>query len=172
MSLSTAEAVREAHRVALQQSLARTLGTEREWQQFNAIASEAAERVDAENKSFRDDYQARLSEARQIAFREHSQRSLEFPLPDGAERAPPNPDRLDTIAMNRVQIDHQRRIAAIRADEVDAYRSLGVEVRERESRQAHARETMSGVARNRFNLTNQISPHEARVLGRGGPTRS
>lgn len=73
--------------------------------------------------------------------------------------------------MNRVQADHEQRIAAIRQDEVDGYRGFGSEVRAREARAAQARDRLQGHARDRFNLTNQQAPHEARTRSRSGPTR-
>ncbi|MEM7663963.1 MAG: hypothetical protein AAF292_17100 [Pseudomonadota bacterium] len=171
MSLSTTEAVQEVHRLALQQSVSRILGTEQEWSRFNTIVREAAERVDAEKADFRHDYQTRLAEARQVILREQSKHTLEHPTPTGIEKAPPSPERIDIMAINRVQADHERRIAAIRQDEVDGYRGLSATVREREAREAHARDRHKGHARDRFNLANQQSPYLAKARTRSGPTQ-
>ncbi|MEL7444326.1 MAG: hypothetical protein AAGK02_00760 [Pseudomonadota bacterium] len=172
MRLSTAEAVQEMHRVALQQTLTRALKTDRDWAQFNAIARGAATRVDAEKADFRHDYQVRLAEARQAVLREQNTRALELRAPGGSTPAPPSPEKIDVLATNRVQADHERRIAAIRQDEVDAYRGLGADIKARDAEQARARETRSGHARDAFNLTNQISPDVAKSRGRSGPSRS
>ena len=172
MSLSTSDAVSEVHRIALQQALSRRLGTQPEWDRFTQIAQEAAERTDAETDAFRRDYQARLAEARQVILNEQNQRSLALTPPGGAPAQPMSRERLDLLAMNRVQQDHDRRIAAIRVDEVDAYQALRAEVQAREERGAHARDRWQGALREGFNRTNQISPHEAQTRGRAAPNRS
>lgn len=172
MNLSTADTVNEVYRVALQQSLTRKLKTEPEWTRFTTIARETAGRIDAEKSAFREDYQSRLSQARQIILREHSRTQLNLPPPGGTQSTPPSAEKLDILAMNRVQGDHERRITAIQRDEIDAYQMLDTDVRTREARQAHARETRSGELRDRFNMTNQISPHEAKLRARSGPSQS
>ena len=151
MSLSTSEAVQEVYRLAVQRALTRTLGTEREWARFNTIVQEAATRIDAEKADFQHDYQTRLAEARQAVVREQNARALEYPAPAGAARTPPSPEKIDILAINRVQADHERRIAAIRQDEVDGYRGLGEEVRDRKVREAHAHTSRQGHARDAFN---------------------
>ncbi|MEM1410210.1 MAG: hypothetical protein AAGG79_05630 [Pseudomonadota bacterium] len=172
MTLSTADRVREVHRVALQQSLSRSLKTDQEWYRFHAIARETAERIDAEKDDFRHDYQIRLGEARQVILREQNARALELSPPGVDTTKPPSPEKLDILAMNRVQADHEHRIAAILTDEVDAYRDLRTDVRARTAREAAAREQWSGKIRESFNRTNQISPHLAKTQGRSGPSRS
>ncbi|MGD1926642.1 MAG: hypothetical protein ACFB03_21040 [Paracoccaceae bacterium] len=171
MSLSTTEAVQEVHRLALQQSVSRILGTEHEWARFNTIVRKAAERVDGEKADFKHDYQTRLAEARQVILREQSKHTLDYPTPTGTEKAPPRPGRIDIMAINRVQFDHEKRIAAIRQDEVDGYRGLSATVRERGVREAHARDSLQGHVRDRFNLSNQLSPYLANARTRSCPTR-
>ncbi|MEM1150488.1 MAG: hypothetical protein AAGI03_08005 [Pseudomonadota bacterium] len=172
MMLRPSEAVHEVHRLALQQALTRSLKTDRDWARFNAIVEEAATRVDAEKADFRHDYQTRLAEARQTVLREQSKHSFDHPAPTGTTRTPLSPERVDILAMNRVQADHEKRIAAIRQDEVDGYHGLSADVRARDERASHARAALQGQAREAFNRTNQISPHAAQTRGRTGPSRS
>ncbi|MEM7530452.1 MAG: hypothetical protein AAF416_22935 [Pseudomonadota bacterium] len=172
MSLSTTDAVGEVYRVALQDALARRLVTDPEWDRYKAIVQEAAERIDAEREAFRRDYQVRLSEARQVVLREHTARQLNLQAPRGVQPTPPSPEKLDIVAMNRVQIDHDQRIAAIRRDEIDAYRALRTEIVARETRQSQATDRWQGRFRESFNRTNAISPHDAQVRTRSGPSQS
>ncbi|MEM8646932.1 MAG: hypothetical protein AAGF86_11370 [Pseudomonadota bacterium] len=174
MTTHTEAAVQEVHRLAVQQSLTRILRTKEDWQRFNAIAQEAAERVDAERADFQSSYQDRLAEARQAILREQNDPAPEPPRPSWAGQAPPNhptPDQLETQAQSRVQAEHTQYLAAIRREEVAAYRTLRTELQDREDRRAHAHSVRKDHARDAFNQANHQSPHEAQTRGRCGPSR-
>lgn len=172
MPLSTEEIVRETHRVALRDNLKQALKTEREFACFANIEREAAERIDTERDGFRTDYTARLSDAREVILRQHTGRFLDHPKPEWAADEIPSPDKVDLLAHNRVQADHDKRIATIRLDEVDKYLTLRDACHARAAREAHAREVRQDHAQRAFTTANEISPHEAQVRGRSGPSQT
>ena len=176
MSLSTEEAVRETYRVALRETLKKDLKTPQEFERFVGIEREGAERFDAEKDAFREDYQLRLADAREVILREHNARTLDHPKPTWADDQLPSSEKVDLLARNRVQADHDKRLAAIRTDETDQYRSLRDECRARATREAHARDVRQDHAKEAFTTSNQLSPHEAKTRlsspGRSGPSRS
>lgn len=172
MSLSTEDAVREVYRFALQENLKKDLKTTEEFARYRSIAETAAERIDAERASYHANYQQRLREAREVILREQSGRFLDHPKPTWAKDKPPSVERIELLAINRVQADHEKRISAIRVDETNEYRMLQNTCRERIGREVHARETKLGHAKERFNLTNQISPEMAKSQSRSGPSQS
>lgn len=155
MSIETTTAVLEVHRLAVQQDLTRALKSQDDWDRFNAIARQAAERLDAERADFQHGYQDRLSEARQAILREQNGRPLEPPKPGWGRETPIGPDRLEILAQTRVQTEHTQYIAAIRREEIAAYRAFRVELREREDRRAYAHARRKDHARDAFNRTQQ-----------------
>ncbi len=176
MSLSIEYTVRETHRVALQENLKRKLKTQAEFDRYGAIARDAAQRIDQEKDAYRADYSKRLSTAHEVVLREQTARHLEHPKPDWAVDAPPSADRLEILARNRVQADHEQRIAAIRTDEVDQYKALRNDCQSRAAREIQARDLRQDHAKEAFATANQISPHEAQmraqVQRRSGPSHS
>lgn len=172
MSLSTEDAVREVYRFALQENLKKDLETTEEFARYRSIAETAAERIDAERASFHTNYQQRLREAREVILREQSGQFLDRPKPTWAKDKPLPAERIELLAINRVQADHEARIAAIRVDETNDYRMLQNQCRERIGRAIHVRETRGEELTERFNLTNQISPEMAKSRGRSGPSQS
>lgn len=177
MPLSPEEAVRETYRLALEDSLRKVLKTETEFDQYGTIQTEAAHRIDAEKDAFRANYHQRLAEAREVVMREHTSRTLDYPKPDWAEDIAPSADKVDLLARNRAQADHDARILAIRVDQTDQYSDLRQackdrSTREKHERAGHARDIRKDHAKNAFNLTNQTSPQEAQTRGRSGPSRS
>ncbi|MEM8821058.1 MAG: hypothetical protein AAGE90_16270 [Pseudomonadota bacterium] len=155
MSTATQTALLEVHRLAVQQDLTRALKTEEDWSHFNAIAREAAERIDAELVDYQRTYPERIAEARQTILREQNARPLEPPKPSWAvqNHEGQTPDRLEALAQARVRAEHTGYIAAVRQDEVAQYRTLRGELREREDRRAHAHAVRKNHARDAFNLT-------------------
>ena len=131
MSLSTTEAVRETFLEATRQSLTRALRTGEDWDRFKAIVEETNQRLEAERAVFASDYAARLAEAREILLREEHGVRLDQPLPPGAQKVSDR-DALDRKAAFRVRQDHDRRLAAVRADELDQYRALTADIRARD----------------------------------------
>jgi len=180
MTLSTEEAVRETYRIALEENIKKALKTPEEFNRFHDIAKEAAERLDAENDSFRDQYQDRLVKAEAAVMREQTGRFLDHPKPSWAEDAMLSEDRIEIVAHNRVLADHETRKHLIRIDQVDAYKGLREECRERAhqeraqnaERSDQSRTERSGHAKEAFKLTNQISRHELGLPLRSGPSRS
>ncbi|MEP2640065.1 MULTISPECIES: hypothetical protein [Alphaproteobacteria] len=177
MHLSTEQAVRETYRLALEQNLRNNVVTQPEFDRFAGILEEAAHRIDAEKDAFRANYHQRLAEAREVVLREHTSRTLDHPKPDWVVDTPPNAEKIDLLARNRVQADHEARITAIRIDQTDQYKDLRDVCQERAKREsqeraAHAREVRPTPLRDTFATTNQISPHEAQTRGRSGPSRS
>ncbi|WP_299867707.1 hypothetical protein [uncultured Roseobacter sp.] len=177
MPLSTEHAVRETYRLALEQNLVKHLKTQAEFDQYHEIRAEAAQRIDAEKDAFRANYHQRLEVAREMILREHNSRTLDHPKPDWAVETPPSADKVDLLARNRVQTDHEKRLAVIRVDQTDQYEDLrqvcrARETRETQERTEHARAVRQDHAKETFNLTNELSPHEAQTRGRSGPSRS
>ena len=170
MSLSTENDVRETYRLSLEENLKKALKTQQEFDRYKAITVEAAQRIDTEKEAFQTHYQTRLTEAREVILREQETLRLEHPKPSWAVDASPSADKIDLLARNRVQADHEARIAAIRVDQVDQYKALKEDVRDRDLRQSHARDQRQNHAKEAFNLSNTISKHEART--RSGPSRS
>ncbi|MEM9098684.1 MAG: hypothetical protein AAGC79_09180 [Pseudomonadota bacterium] len=134
MGLSTTDAVRETFLEATRQSLARNLKTSEDWDRYKAIVQEADARIAAERAAHAHDYPARLAEAKEIILREEHGARLDQPLPPGAERQS-DKDALHRKADARVRQDHDQRIAAIKADELDQYRSLTAAIRARDAPQ-------------------------------------
>ncbi len=172
MTLSTEQQVREGYRLALQESLRRNLKTKDDFQAFGKILKEGAERYDAEKQDFRTDYQARLREAHEVILRAHTGHILVHPKPKWAIDKPPSPEKVDLLARNRVQADHEARLVAIRQDEVDQCKVLRRDIRQRDDRTAQVQDRNQGRAKEAFNLTNQISRHERGLPLRSGPSRS
>lgn len=173
MNLSTEEAVKETYRVALQETLKKDLKTDQEFGRYQQILTEAAERVDAEKDDFRENYQTRLSEAQEVILREQTALALNHPRPPNVPPPrPPSPEKITLLVRERVQADHEARIAAIRKDQVDQYRDLQQSCRERAEREAHARDVRLGHAKQAFTTANQISPHEAQSRTRSGPSQT
>ena len=177
MPLSTEEAVRETYRLALEDNLRKSLKTKAEFDQYGTIQAEAANRIDAEKDAFRANYHQRLGAAREVVMREHTSRILDHPKPDWAVDTPPSADKVDLLARNRVQADHEARILAIRVDQTDQYSDLRQACKDRSTRETqeraeHARAVRQGHAKDAFNLTQKVSPHETQTRGRAGPSRS
>lgn len=142
MSTETETRIREIFRRAVQQELTGALRTEKDWANYRAILREATERVEAERQAFRRDYLQRLADARQIILREETGRRYDMPAPPGFARGHNNPS-LDCRAEARVRRDHDARISAIQADEIDQYRALSKSVRARDDRQGQARDAFA-----------------------------
>lgn len=159
MTSETARALNESYRLALQQTIQKVLKTQPEWDRFTGIARMAAERIDAENIAYRDDYQTRLTKAREVVLREQSGLDVIHPTPTGmsVSRKPPTPEQIERLAEARVRHDHDQRLAAIRKDEVNQYKSLRDDLRDRDQRQSQARELRQNHARDAFRIT-QMSP--------------
>ncbi|MEM1410618.1 MAG: hypothetical protein AAGG79_07745 [Pseudomonadota bacterium] len=180
MILSTEDAVRETYRIALEENLKKALKTPEEFARFREITKEAAERLDAENDGFREGYQDRLVKAEEVVMREAAGRFLDHPKPSWAEDTMMSGDRIEILAHNRVLEDHETRKLLIRTDQIDAYKALHNDCRERArleraqsaEQSAQSRAERKGRAQDAFNLTNQVSPHEAQTRGRSGPSRS
>lgn len=172
MPLSTEQAVRETFRIALEENLRKNLRTQEEFDRFRAIADEAGHRIDAENDAFRANYHRRLEVAREVVLREHNARTLDYPKPDWAVDTPPGTDKIDLLARNRVQADHEARILAIRIDQADQYQALSETCRARENTPESVCEQRHRQAQKAFNLTNRTSLHERGVPMRSGPTQS
>jgi len=130
MPLSTTAKVREAFAEASRQSLARSLQTGDDWDRFKTIVHETDERIKAEQSAHAADFRARVAEAKEIILREEHGIRLDRPLPPGAEKFS-DKHTLQTKAEIRVSQDFDRRIAAIKTDELDQYRALTAEIRAR-----------------------------------------
>lgn len=152
MSLDTTEAIMEEFRSATREHLAKHLRHDADWARFRKIESEANQRLTQEEAEWRRDYHARLAEARQIILRETHGNLLEQPKPEGIEDIPDR-QALDVKADQRIRQDHQRRLAAIKQDEIDRYQALRDTLR--------ARDRLQGFAAHAFE----------RVRTRSGPSR-
>jgi len=172
MSLSTEDAVTETLRVALEQHLTSQLKTDQEWARFLEIARETATRINAEKKAFQTDYTKRLATARGVILREQNGHILSPPKPDWAVDKPLSAERIDLMARNRVQRDHDARIAEIHVDQMNDYQELRTQVKARAAREAHARNRRQGHAKDAMTTANQLSPHEAQSRTPSGPTRT
>lgn len=142
MPLETTEAVRATFLAATRQSLARNLRTDKDFERFNAISAEAEARTRAEHTAFQQDYEMRMADARQIILREETGLHLDHPkpadMPHVSDKAV-----LDQKADMRVRLDHQRRLAVIKTDELDQYQELNSFVRARDGRQGQAKEAFN-----------------------------
>lgn len=132
MPLSTTDAVREAFVEATRQSLARSLRTGEDWDRYKSIIQETQARLEAEQAAHARDYPTRIMEAKEIILREEHGRRLDRPLPPGAAKFS-NKDALQSKAERRVRQDYDRRIAAIKTDELDQYRALTADIRARDA---------------------------------------
>lgn len=131
MAISTEEAVREMFLEATRQNLARSLRTGEDWDRFKEITQTASARLESEQAAHAYDYQARIAEAKEIIMREEHGIRLDQPLPPGVVKQS-NDERLQTIAETRVRQDYDRRIAVIKADELNEYRHLTNDIRIRD----------------------------------------
>lgn len=164
MPLSTEHAVRETYRLALEERLRNAVKTKEEFERYRDIQKEAAERIDHEKDAFRANYHQRLEKAREVILREHHSKVLDHPKPDWAVDTPPSADKVDLLARNRVQADHEKRILAIRIDQSDKYQELHKACRRREQEPSRERQA--------FNLTQELSPQEKQSRGLAGPSQT
>ncbi len=132
MSLSTTETVGDVFKRALQDHLQKSLRTGEDWDRYKSILRDTDARLMSEQVAYKRDFSQRMAEAKQVILREESGVRLDQPLPPGAQRYS-DADALDRKAGIRVQQDHDRRVAAIKKDELDAYRALTAEIRQREA---------------------------------------
>ncbi|SCZ72679.1 hypothetical protein SAMN04488118_1158 [Epibacterium ulvae] len=175
MSLSPYDAVRETYRLAFQQSLQRDLVTQKDWEQYLGIAHEAATRTDQENTSFQQDYKHRLIEAYDVILREQNARKLNHPKPSWAVNTPLEDttlsnERLNLMARNRVQADHDARLLMIRTDEMDQYQGLSKDLAARAKIRSQARDQRKDQAKEAFAQVKTKDPQH--TPSRSGPTRS
>ncbi len=170
MSLSPYDAVRETYRLALQHSLQRALVTQKDWEQYLKIAHEAATRTDQENTSFQQDYKHRLVEAYDVILREQNARKLNHPKPSWAVDTPLSNERLNLMARNRVQADHDARLLMIRTDEMDQYQDLSKDLAARANIRSQARDQRKDQAKEAFTQVKTKDPQH--TPSRSGPTRS
>lgn len=132
MSLSTTARVRDVFGRALQDHLQKSLRTGEDWDRFKAIERETDARLMSEQTAYKRDFTQRVAEARQMILREESDVRLDQPLPPWAKKHS-DADALDHKAELRVRQDHDRRIAAIKKDELDAFRDLSAQIRTRDA---------------------------------------
>ncbi|MGC3939940.1 hypothetical protein ACOTTU_19210 [Roseobacter sp. EG26] len=132
MPLSTADAVRDLFVEATRQSLARSLRTGEDWDQYKNIIRETSQRLEAEQAAHARDYPARIAEAKEIILREEHGIRLDHPLPKGVDTRS-SADALQSKAETRVRQDYDQRVAAIKSDELDQYRSLTNTIRMRDA---------------------------------------
>ena len=111
-----------------------------------------------------------------MILREHTARTLDHPKPDWAVNTPPSADKVDLLARDRVQADHEARIQAISTDQTDQYQDLRQVCRARENAPAQTRDLQRDGPKEAFNRTNQVSPQETKTRlstrERSGPTRT
>lgn len=122
--------IQEVFSRALQDHLQKTLRTGADWDRFNALRRATDARIMAAQTAYKREFTQRMAEARQTILREESGRRLDQPLPPGAEPHSGS-EALDRKAGERVRQDHDRRIGAIRKDELAAFRDLAAEIRAR-----------------------------------------
>jgi hypothetical protein len=130
MSLSTKDAVSAVFRQAIREDLQKALRTGEDWDRYVAITQESTQRIKAEEAAHARDFPQRMAEAKQMILREEHGVRLEHPLPPWAQKHS-DADALDRKAGERVRADYGRRIAAIKKDELDAFRDLSADVRAR-----------------------------------------
>lgn len=131
MNLSTDDAVRAVFIEATRHTLTRSLRTSEDWDQYQSIIQETTARIEAEQTAHAHDYRDRIAEAKEIILREEHGIRLDQPLPPGVEKFS-DKDALQHKAEIRVRQDYDRRIAAIRTDELDQYRDLTADIRDRD----------------------------------------
>ena len=132
MTLSPENSLRDVFASAVRQHLQRNLRTGEDWDRFKAIQRETDARLMTEQAAHKRDFSQRMAEAKEIILREESGVRLDHPVPSWtANRS--SMDALDRKAGERVQHDHERRIAAIKKDELNAFRDLTAEIRARDA---------------------------------------
>ena len=147
MGLSTTEAVRELFNEATRSDILKHMKHEHEWDRFKAIRDEAKERVTQEKDDFKQNYDQRLDEARQIILREASGNVLDPPKPDWANTSLTK-EGLDAQADARIRQDHERRLASIKQDETDQYQDLRQSIINRDALDGFAEQSFEQVRRN------------------------
>lgn len=130
MALKTQEALQEAFLEATRKALQRDLETPHDWDRYKSIVSETDARLAAEEHSHAQDYVQRIAEAEEIILREEHSVRLDQLLPPGVQRQS-DAETLQRKADDRVRQDYDRRLAAVRKDELQQYRDLTAEIRAR-----------------------------------------
>lgn len=132
MPLSTEDTLKTMYLEAARSNLARSLKTGEDWDRFNEIVQATSARIEMEQAAHAHDYLTRIAEAKEIILREENGVRLDHPLPPWAEKHS-NAEQLQSKAELRVRRDYDLRIAAIKSDELDQYRSLTNTIRMRDA---------------------------------------
>ena len=124
--------IQDVFRRALQNHLQQALRTGEDWDRFQSLRRATDAKILAEQTAYKRDFPKRMAEAKQLILREETGIRLDQPLPPGAERHS-SADALDRKAGTRVRQDHDRRISAIKQEELTAFRDLAAEIRVRDA---------------------------------------
>jgi hypothetical protein len=112
--------------------LARSLRTPDDWDRYKGIIRTADARIMAEQAEYARAYKSRIAEAQEIILREEHGIRLDQLLPPNVRKFS-DKEALHTKADHRVRRDHERRIAAIKDDELVSYQELTAAIRQRDT---------------------------------------
>jgi len=114
MKQSITQQLENAYARATMKETAKHLKSANDWQRVREIQSDSAQAKQAEQETFREDYQARLADAREAVLNERAARHYTHPAPQSAARQDRfNKDQIERQAHLRVHNAHQKTMAKI-----------------------------------------------------------
>lgn len=118
MTQSIAQQLESAYAQAALQETAKRIETPKDWQRFRDIQQRSAQTRQREQESFRQDYPARLADAREAVLKERAARHYTHPAPQSATRQDRfNKDQIERQAHLRVHYAHHQTLAKIDVQE-------------------------------------------------------
>lgn len=118
MKLSITEQLEQAYARATMKDTAKHLRTPQDWQRVRDIQSDSHQARQTEQDNFRQDYPARVADAREAILMERASRNYTHPAPSwaaGQDRF--NKDQIERQAHLRVHNAHQQTMTKIDAQE-------------------------------------------------------
>lgn len=125
MTQNIAQQLENAYAQATLRETAKRLETPQDWQRFQDIQQRGAQTRQNEQMSFRQDYPARLADAREAILNERAARHYTHPAPQSAVgRDRFNKDQIERQAHLRVHSAHHQTLAKIDMQERREVQSL------------------------------------------------
>lgn len=118
MTKTITQQLEQAYARATMQDTAKNLRSPQDWQDVRDLQSHSKQARQAEQDNFRQDYPARLADARDAILKERASRHYTHPAPSWAARQDRfNKDQIERQAHLRVHNAHHQTIAKIDAQE-------------------------------------------------------
>lgn len=118
MGQTLAQQLESAYARATMRDTAKHLLTPQDWQRVRDIQSDSAQARQTEQENFRQDYPARLADAREAILKERASRHYSHPAPSWAARQDRfNKDQIERQAHLRVHNAHHQTMAKIDVQE-------------------------------------------------------